>query len=429
MVLLSVRDGDTARSIRDIGVLMTELLIEKLGSKGDGIASHNGQDVFVPFSVPGERVEGDIEDGRIAKPRILEPVALRVKAPCSHFKTCGGCATQHIDPAFLADWKRNLVRTALAQHGLETELRDTITSPPQSRRRAVFTGKRTKASAFLGFHARGTAQIIPITHCTLLHPDISEGFDGLKALVQIAASRKSEIRIAATASIGGLDVSVDNALPLTPQIQAHVVKITHDHGLSRVFWNGEIVLEREPAQHRFGEALVTPPNGSFLQATKEGEIALVDTVMSIVGQAKSVADLFSGCGTFSLPLAKIAEVAAFESDREMLAALDKGWRVATGLKKVTTAPRDLFRNPMRPDELNPFDAVVIDPPRAGAKAQTEQLAASEVKTIAFVSCNPATFARDARVLVDGGYTLDWVQTVDQFLWSEHCELVAQFTRN
>ncbi len=407
---------------------MTELRIEKLGAKCDGIGILDGAEVFVPYTVPGELVEGEIVEDRIPKPRILEPVPLRVKAPCSHFKTCGGCLTQHIDGAFLADWKRDLVGDALAKQGLSTELRATITSPPQSRRRAVFTGKRTKNGAFLGFHARGTSQVVPINSCTLLHPDISAGFDGLKALVKLGASRKSEVRIAVTTSLGGLDISVNDALPLENDLQSQVVKITHDHGFSRVFWNGEVILERMPAQQQFGAALVTPPNGSFLQATQDGEAALVQTVQDIIGSAKQVADLFSGCGTFTLPLAKTAEMVAFESDRAMLAALDKGWRAAVGLKKVDTITRDLFRNPLLEDELKPFDAVVIDPPRAGARAQAEQLASSSVNKIAFVSCYPATFARDARILVDGGFTLDWVQTVDQFLWSSHCELVAQFTR-
>ncbi|MCO4823394.1 MAG: class I SAM-dependent RNA methyltransferase [Amylibacter sp.] len=407
---------------------MTEIQIEKLGAKGDGVAILDGTEVFAPYTVPGERVEGEIQGGRMEKPRILEPVPLRVKAPCSHFKTCGGCLTQHIDPAFLADWKQELVRDALAKQGLSTELRPTISSPPQSRRRAVFTGKRTKNGAFLGFHARGTSLVIPINQCMLLQPEITAGFDGLIKLVQLAASRKSEVRIAVTTSLGGLDISVDDALPLENAIQSQVVKITHDHGFSRVFWNGEIILERSAAQQKFGTALVTPPNGSFLQATHEGETALVKTVQEIVTKAKIAADLFSGCGTLTLPIAQTAEVAAFESDGPMLAALDKGWRETTGLKKVSTATRDLFRNPLRLDELKPFDTVIIDPPRAGARAQVEMLAQSAVKAIAFVSCNPATFARDARVLVDGGYTLDWVQTIDQFLWSSHCELVAQFSR-
>lgn len=404
------------------------LRIDRLGAQGDGIGILDGTDIFAPYTVPGELVDGEIQNGRIEKPRILEPVAERVKAPCRHFKSCGGCATQHINGDYLAEWKKQIVQKALEKHGLETEFRETITSPPHSRRRAVFTGKRTKNGAFLGFHTRSSSQIIPITECTLLHPNITAKFDGLIELVKLAATRKSEVRLAVTTSIGGLDVSVNNAVPITPSLQEAVVSLVHTHALSRVFWNGDIVLERQPAQQKFGKAFVIPPNGSFLQATHQGEESLVDLVKQITGPAKSVVDLFAGCGTFSLPLAEAAEILAVESDENMLAALDKGWRAAQGLKRVDTKARDLFRNPLRPDELKPYSAAVIDPPRAGAKAQVEQLAASEIETIAFVSCNPATFARDARIFKNAGYDLLWVQTVDQFLWSGHCELVAHFSK-
>lgn len=406
-----------------------ELEIITLGAKGDGVALVDGQEVFVPYTVPGERVVAEIAGDRGGMPTILEPVSDRVKAPCSHFRTCGGCATQHIAPEFLANWKRDLVIEALQKQGLGTEFRKTETSPAQSRRRAVFSGRRTKNGAQIGFHGRGSATFVPITRCSLVHPDIEAGMDGLCDLVKIAGTRKNEVRIGVTTSLGGLDVDVSDGKPMDTTIQMEIVKLVYKHGLARVFWNGEIVLERQPAQQTFGNALVTPPTGSFLQATKEGEAALLRSVKEIVGKAKSVADLFSGCGTFTLPLAENAEMVAYESSGPMLAALDKGWRQAKGLKRVETKTRDLFRNPLDASDLKPFDAVVLDPPRAGAREQTQHLAQSKVPKIAFVSCNPATFSRDARILVDGGYTLDWVQTVDQFLWSGHCELVAQFSRN
>ena len=336
--------------------------------------------------------------------------------------------TQHIRPDFLADWKREQVAGALAKHGLQTTMRPTISSPPHSRRRAVFTGWRTKSGAEIGFHSRGTDAVVPISTCTLVRPEIEDKFDVLRLFARLAATRKKTVRIGVTVSLGGLDVDVSQAKEITHEIRAEIVRLTHNHQLARVFWNSELVLEREPAQHRFGNALIAPPNGSFLQATQQGEDALLTTVKEIVSNAKSVIDLFAGCGTFALPLAQSAEVFAVEESHPMLAALDKGWRHTKGLKKIQTKARDLFRNPLQPDELKQFDAAVIDPPRAGAREQTAQLARSTVAKIAFVSCNPATFARDARTLVDAGYSLDWVQTVDQFLWSGHCELVAQFTR-
>lgn len=408
---------------------MTELIIETLGSQGDGTSTLDGAEIFAAFTAPGERVSGDLVGDRLENVKILDPSPIRVKAPCSHFKTCGGCATQHISGDFLADWKQSIVATALKRQGIEATFRPTQTSPANSRRRAVFTGRRTKTGAMLGFHARSSEQLVMIEHCSLIHADILAGFDGLKALVKLATTRKGTVRLSVSTSLGGLDVDLTDAKPMDTTTLQEVVKITHDHGFARVFWNGDIVLERQPAQQDFGGGLVTPPNGAFLQATAEGEAALLRAINEIVGKSKSVVDLFAGCGTFSIPLAKNAEVLAVESSKPMLDALDKGWRQAIGLKRLKTLTRDLFRNPLQPDELKAFDAIVMDPPRAGAKEQARQIADCKVKTLAFVSCNPATFARDARTLIDGGYTLEWVQVVDQFLWSSHCELVAKFTRS
>jgi len=260
LVLFSHNHGGLARGFGNAGVYMTEITIEKLGAQGDGIGYLDGAEVFAPYTVPGERVEGDIVDGRMAKPRILEPVPNRVKAPCSHFKTCGGCITQHIDGAFLADWKTTIVTDALAKQGLTTEVLPILTSPPHSRRRAVFTGKRTKSGAFLGFHMRGSDQIVQINQCHLLHPDISKGFDGLIELVQRAASRKSEVRLSVTTSLGGLDISVTDAVPLTGDAQSEVVQIAHRHGFSRVYWN--------PQNNGSGRHLSRPPMGRFCRPRK-----------------------------------------------------------------------------------------------------------------------------------------------------------------
>jgi 23S rRNA (uracil1939-C5)-methyltransferase len=408
--------------------MTVQLMIEKLGAHGDGIGYFEGKEIFAPFTVPGERIEGQIEQGRIETPRIVDPVAHRIKAPCRYFKRCGGCSTQHIAPGYLANWKQELVADALNKQGLESVFHPVQTSKPNSRRRAVFTGKRTKADAMLGLHARRSSEVIQIDECALLDPAISAGFEGLVALVKLAATRKSEVRVSVTNSLGGLDIDLSNAKPVDAAMREMAVKIVHDHQFCRLFWNDELVLERQPAHQSFGGIKVIPPNNAFLQATPDGEAAIWRAVSEIVGPAKSVVDLFAGCGTFALPLARTAEVVAAESDQAMLDALHKGWRNAIGLKRIQTLQRDLFRNPMRADELNAFEAIVIDPPRAGAREQTQQIALSGVKTIAFVSCNPATFARDARHLVDGGYMLRWVRVIDQFLWSGHCELIAKFTR-
>jgi 23S rRNA (uracil1939-C5)-methyltransferase len=197
--------------------------------------------------------------------------------------------------------------------------------------------------------------------------------------------------------------------------------------VARLTWDGEVIATLVPPVQRFGAARVVPPPGAFLQATREGEAALVAVAQEIVGDAKSVVDLFAGCGTFSLPMAGTAEVHAIEGEAAMMRALDRGWREAQGLKRVSVETRDLFRNPLMAEDLR-YEAAVIDPPRAGALAQTAELARSDIARIAFVSCNPVTFARDAKVLVDAGYRLDWVQVVDQFRWSSHVELVGAFAR-
>ncbi len=382
----------------------------------------------MPFALPGEIVEGEILADRMVSPRIIEPVEARINPACHHFKTCGGCVTQHMRDQDLAEWKQNAVRETLKRFGLEPEFRSIKTSPPQSRRRAVFSARRTKKSAIIGFHGRASDVLIEIHECALVKPGILAGFAGLKELTKLGASRSAEIRIAVTDSIGGLDIDVQDAKALKSSQLIEVAAIAQTYRFARVAWNGDVVLEIQPPHQQFGFAQVLPPAGSFLQATSEGEAALVEAVTEIAGGARRIVDLFSGCGTFSLPLSATAEVHAVETEADMLAALDAGWRRTTRLKRVTTEARDLYRRPLLTDELKGFDAAVIDPPRAGAKAQVEVLGQTGIDKIAFVSCNPATFARDAEVLIAGGYQLDWVQVVDQFRWSTHSELVGRFRR-
>lgn len=401
------------------------ITIERLGHKGDGIAPGP---VFVPMVLPGEVVEGEIVEGTLAAPRIVTPSPDRVSPPCRHYRACGGCSLQHASDMFVARWKAQVVETALAAQGITAPLRPIVTSPANSRRRAVLHGRRTKKGVLLGFHARGSDTLIEVPECRLLHPDLMAALPALEALIPLAASRKGEVGFTVTRSEAGPDVAVSNAKPIDGQLLAEIGPLCQTYGLARLTWNGEQLAERLPPVQHFGRARVLPPAGAFLQATAEGEAALLAAVAEAVGKAARAVDLFAGCGTFSLPLAERAEVHAVEGAAEMLAALDKGWRHAQGLRRVTTEARDLFRRPLTPDELNRFDAVVIDPPRAGAEAQTETLAASDVPVIAAVSCNPVTFARDARRLIGAGYRLDWVQPVDQFRWSPHIELAARFSR-
>ena len=399
--------------------------IERLGHRGDGIAEGP---VFVPGALPGEVVEGDLVGDVIASPKIMTPVPERVRPPCPHARACGGCALQHAADDFVAGWKAGVIRTALAAQGIEAPIRPTATSPARSRRRAVLAGKRTKKGVILGFHGRASDTVVPVPDCHLLHPDLMAAFPALEALTALGGARKGALAISVTRSLNGPDVSVRDGKDLDATLRMELAMLAERHGFARLAWNGEVVALRVPPLQQMGAARVAPPPGAFLQATAEGEQTLLSAVSETVSGAKHIADLFAGCGTFALPLAKEAEVHAVESGADMLAALDAGWRGATGLHRVTTEARDLFRRPLMADELARFDAVVIDPPRAGAEAQIAELARCDVRKIAHVSCNPVTFARDARVLIAGGYALDWVLPVDQFRWSPHVELAAQFSR-
>ena len=398
------------------------LTIESLTHLGMGRASDGRS--LLPRVLPGEEVDV-AQDGTV---RIVTPSVDRVAAPCRHFKSCGGCAMQHATDAFVANWKQDIVVKAVQARGLDTVFREIATSPAQSRRRAKLSGRRTKKGAMVGFHTRASDTLVQVPDCQLLTPALINSFPALEALTLLACSRKGEIDLTVTEATVGPDVLVETEKELSPQLRVELAALANQFGLSRLVWNDEPVVMINPPMQDFGGTSVVPPPGAFLQATKHGEATLLAAVEEITAKAGRIVDLFAGCGTFTLPLAKRAEVHAVEGDVTMLDALDRGWRDGHQLRLVTTEARDLFRRPLEADELRHFDAAVIDPPRAGAEAQIETLAASNIGSVAVVSCNPVTFARDARTLVDAGFAMHWVQVVDQFRWSPHVEVVASFTR-
>jgi 23S rRNA (uracil1939-C5)-methyltransferase len=404
---------------------MTQVTITRLGHHGDGIAEGP---VFAPRTLPGEVVEGPVAGDRMDAPRIVTPSPDRVKAPCAHYKSCGGCGLLHARDSFLTGWKQGVIAQALAAQGLEAAFVLPHTSPLHSRRRATFAGRRLKSGALVGFHARASDVLTDVPGCLILHPDLIAALPLLRDLTARFGSRKGELALSLTRSDTGLDLHVMGGKALDGMMGAELGQWAGQVGLARLTWGDEVVAMTRPPLHRLGRAQVCPPPGAFLQATEPAQAALQAAVARAVGDALQVADLFAGCGTFALPLAENAQVLAVESAAPMLVALDAGWRSAQGLKLVKTETRDLFRRPLLPDELAKFDAVVIDPPRAGAEAQMQALAQSNVPRIAAVSCNPVTFARDAKILCAGGYRLDWVQMVDQFRFSPHVELAAQFSK-
>ncbi len=404
---------------------MIRATIERLGHLGDGVAEGP---VYVPRALPGEVVEGTVTGDRMDTPRIFAPSAERVSAPCPHYRSCGGCALQHARESFVTGWKHEVIVRALAAQGLEAPFRPAHLSPPGARRRAGFAGRRLKRGALVGFHGRASHVITPVPDCLVLHPDLTAALPLLEEVTMLAASRKGVLGLALTRSGAGLDLALSGAKPLDRALRATLGQWAGRAGLARLACDGDVIAQAAPPWQQFGRARVTPPPGAFLQATPQAEAAMQDAVREIMAGAGRVVDLFAGCGTFSLPLAETAEVHAVEGAGDMLRALDQGWRQATGLRRVTTATRDLFREPLAPDELAEFDAAIIDPPRAGAAAQAAALAESAIPRIAALSCNPVSFARDAKTLVVGGYRLEWVQLIDQFRFSPHVELAAEFSR-
>lgn len=405
-----------------------QITIERLGHHGDAIARGEDGPIYVQGLLPGEVAEGEVEGNRLVAPRIVTPSPHRRKAPCAHSKACGGCSLQHATDEFVAEWKQQVVVSALAGQGLSAEFRPIVTSPARSRRRATLSGRRTKSGVTLGFHMRGSDQVVSVPNCLLLDPELLAAFPTLEELVKLGASRKDELSMTVTLSLTGLDVAVKGGKALDAFLLQDLGAWAEANNIARLTWDGEVAARRHSPLVALGRGRVPMPPGAFLQATPQGQAALLQGVKDAIGAAEPVIDLFAGCGTFTLPIAETAEVLGVEGADALTQALLAGARTATGLKAVRAETRDLFRRPLMPDELAKCGAVVIDPPRAGAEAQAQELAQSRVPVIAMVSCNPVTFARDCRILIEGGYRLEWVQVVDQFRWSSHIEVVAKLTR-
>lgn len=402
--------------------------IARVGAKGDGVADASHGCVYVPYTLSGERVTAHVvgDQGRLLE--VLASSADRIPPTCQHFTVCGGCALQHMaTPAYLT-WKREQLRAALQARGLDMGVRDTVACRGP-RRRATLSAKSSRTGVLLGFHKAASHDLVNLEMCSVLHPALVAALPRLRDLVAPFLSHRDETRMGVTWTLGGLDVTMDDVkVKLTPQLRAFIATVAADASFARVSVNGDPVYQGLTATVRFGNADVVPPPGVFLQAVAEMETAMADLVVAAAGKSKAIGDLFCGVGAFTFRLAERARVFAADSDKRAIAALNAGVKSARGLKPIEAITRDLFREPLSATELRDFDCIVFDPPRAGADAQARMLAKSKVKTIVAVSCNPATLARDARTLVDGGYTVDDVTPVDQFHYSPHIEAVAVFRR-
>ncbi|WP_192360689.1 class I SAM-dependent RNA methyltransferase [Mesorhizobium mediterraneum] len=398
--------------------------ITRLGSQADGVAETETGELFIPFTLPGETVTAAREKDRATLMSVLEASPLRIDPACRHFTECGGCAIQHLEAEAYHRWKRDKVAHALNSKGITCDIDALVPCAPQTRRRVVFTARRSGAGMLLGFVRALSSEIISIEECPISLPEIVAKLDRLKALAELVCATTKSFRMTVTVTGSGLDVAVHESGKLGENQRRVASNFVIAQGLARLSIDGEIIIEPKKPVVMFGDIAVAVPPGAFLQATEAAEQAMADIVGRHLARAKKVADLFAGCGSFALRLAAKSEVHAVEGDAAALSALDRAFRFASGLKRVTSERRDLFRRPLTFKELNAFDGIVFDPPRAGAEDQSKQIARSDVPLVAAVSCNPVTLARDLRILIDGGYALKSVTPIDQFLWSPHVEAVA-----
>lgn len=414
--------------------MSTTLKIVRMAGQGDGVAETDAGPVFVPLTLPGETVRGEIRDGRLDSAEVVEASPDRVAPASPHYGDCGGCSLQHWASGPYLDWKRDQVIAALARERIETEVEATVAVPVGTRRRLALHARRLEdGRVVLGFKARKSWRLVEVTTCPVADPRLVAAFPALnRVAAALLEHPKSAPTLHVTWTLDGLDVDVTGVERRTGGLSAdrktQAIRAAREADVARLSLAGEtLMMERQP-RIVFGPATVPLPAGGFLQAVPEAEAAMTSRAVAAVRGARKVADLFCGAGTFTFPLATVASVVAADGSAPGIAALKAGIGSARGMKAITAEARDLFRRPLTPFDLKGCEAIVFDPPRAGAIDQTAQIAGARAQVVVGVSCNPQTFARDARVLIDAGFRLETVTPVDQFLWSAHIELVAVFRR-
>jgi 23S rRNA (uracil1939-C5)-methyltransferase len=428
------------RKARRGGGRQLEVVVEALGAKGDGLASCDGRPFFLAQTVPGDRVLARVtgERGGGFKGEVIELLEEgpnRAEPPCPYFGPCGGCALQHLAEDAYAAWKQEQLSVALQRKDLVPEtLHPLLRVAPGRRRRITWSALKTARGALLGFHERESHRLTDVESCLLVTPALQGLLAPLREMLGQVLAVQAEARVTATETETGLDLLIDSHQALDLAAREALAGFAEQADLARLSWSDgrsapePLALRREPIL-TFGGVAVVPPPGGFVQPTAEGEALLVERVMAAVpAEAETAADLYAGCGTFTFPLAARLQVYAAEGAEDSLAALDAAARRSDRAGRVQAEVRDLARFPVQADELSGGDVVVFDPPRNGAREQAAEIAASGVPRVIAVSCNPTTFARDARTLVDAGYRLTEATPIDQFPWSGHLELVAVFER-
>lgn len=409
------------------------LEISAIGSRGDSTAAGEVGPIYTPYALPGEQVRARVVGGRAEVLEVLRASIERQEPACRHFGRCGGCQLQHWqDEPYLA-WKREQVVEALTKRGFGgAYVEPAIPAWGDGRRRASLHAARQNNQVRIGFIERGGARLTPITQCPVLAPQLEAVVLKLAPLAELALPSRGEITLQCLLTDSGVDISIKGAGRVDLLHRAALEKLIAEANalnLARLSFEGDTIIERAKPALRMGRTIVSPPPGAFLQPTALGEETLARLTLDALQGSKRVVDLFSGIGTFALRIAEQAEVLAAEGDAEMLAALKKASDGAGGaLKEITTMRRDLLRTPLSTLEMKKFDGAVMDPPRSGARQQAEQIARAPIRKLAYVSCDPASFARDIKVLIEHGFTLTKITPVDQFRWSPHIELVGAFER-
>lgn len=421
---------------------MFSLAIDKLGAQGDGIGEHENLPVYVPGALPGELVTVSVVEKKrgglnTKLVSVDQPSRSRKLPDCKHFGICGGCQLQHLTDDYYKKWIAERASIALGQHGFENvSVLDPVFAPPASRRRVSFKVHKGGSGLVLGFNAKNSHQIVNLGECPVTSSAIMDIVPQLKFTLNKILPPRTIATVYGTVASNGLDILIDAPLELDLPGRELLADFADDFDIASLHWQHDgfmdpVSIRREPVMNFAGVKVPLPP-ASFIQTSAECEQTMVDHVVNACEGYGRVADLFCGLGTFSFPLALKHQVLAAEGAQQPLKCLEAGrnFSAAQGikLKQIVSKHRDLFRRPLTATELNGFEAVVIDPPRAGAQAQMTEIAKSSVKRVVSVSCNPNTFARDARILADGGYCLDSILPVDQFLWSSHLEVVGVFTR-
>jgi 23S rRNA (uracil1939-C5)-methyltransferase len=411
--------------------VIEHIAIERIGHRGDGVADGATGPVYVPGTLPGEMAEVESVPGQPDRRQLLaieKPSPQRIAPICPHFGICGGCALQHWQTEAYRAWKRDLVIEALHQAGIDAPVAALIDAHGDGRRRVVFHARKMRDVLEVGFSAARAHRLIAIDRCPVLAKSLDGALKAAWAAAETLDPVKKPIDIQATATDQGLDVDLRGSGPLTPQLTTALARVAAQQNLARLTRHSELIAQARAPTLRMGAATVVLPPAAFLQATAAGEAALARLVLDHCASAKTIADLFAGVGPFALRLAERARITAVDENDAALAALSRAAASTAGLKPLAAERRDLFKNPLVAAELNRFEAIVFDPPRQGAQAQSREIAASRVPLVVAVSCNAGTFARDMRQLIDGGYRLTSVTPVDQFRYSAHVEILARLER-